>query len=231
MNDNLRANPRIWTLGWLVMRRQAEAIRALLAHPGLPLRGLGVLDFGCGTRPYEHWFREAGATYAGADLDARHEVTIREDGSLQSADGSFGMVAFFQVLEHVRDVAAYLAEAKRVLGTPGWLLLSTHGSWFYHPHPGDYRRWTGEGLKREVEAGGFALQTMQAVAGPLAWTTVLRAVGLSYFLRRVPLVGGLLAAAAACLFSFKAWLEDRLTPRTVVNDNGCVYVALFRRVP
>jgi len=21
----------------------------------------------------------------------------------------------------------------------------------YHPHPGDYRRWTGEGLRREIE--------------------------------------------------------------------------------
>jgi SAM-dependent methyltransferase len=157
MNDNLRANPRIWTLGWLVMRRQAEAIRALLAHPGMPLRGLAVLDFGCGSRPYEDWFTAAGAAYAGADIDARHEVAIRPDGSLPVGDGSFGMVASFQVLEHVWDVAAYLAEAKRVLKSPGWLLLSTHGSWFYHPHPGDYRRWTAEGLRREVEAHGFRL--------------------------------------------------------------------------
>jgi SAM-dependent methyltransferase len=231
MNDNLRANPRIWTLGWLVMRRQAEAIRALLAHPGVPLRGLGVLDFGCGSRPYEHWFREAGASYAGADIDGRHEVAIRPDGSLQSADGSFGMVASFQVLEHVWDVGAYLAEANRVLKSPGWLLLSTHGSWFYHPHPGDYRRWTAEGLRREVEERGFRLVAMRAVVGPLAWTSVLRSYGFALACRRIPLVGGALAALGVLLYNLRAWLEDCVTPEHLTADNACVYVTLFERVP
>ena len=231
MNDNLRANPRIWTLGWLVMRRQAEAIRALLAHPGLPLRGLGVLDFGCGSRPYEDWFRQAGASYAGADIDARHEVSIRQDGSLEAADGSFGMVASFQVLEHVWDVAAYLGEANRVLKSPGWLLLSTHGSWFYHPHPGDYRRWTAEGLRREVEAQGFRLVAMRPVVGPLAWTSILRSYGVAYACRRIPLVGGALASFGALLYNVRAWLEERITPAQLTADNACVYVALFERVP
>lgn len=231
MNDNLRANPRIWTLGWLVLRRQAEAIRALLAHPGVPLRGLDVLDFGCGSRPYEHWFREAGASYAGADINAGHEVLIRQDGSLQAADGSFGMVTSFQVLEHVWDVAAYLAEANRVLKSPGWLLLSTHGSWFYHPHPGDYRRWTAEGLRREVEAHGFRLVAMRPVVGPLAWTSVLRSYGFAYACRRIPLVGGALAALGALLYNVRAWLEDCITPEQLTADNACVYVTLFERLP
>jgi SAM-dependent methyltransferase len=231
MNDNLRANPRIWTLGWLVMRRQAEAIRALLAHPGVRLRGLGVLDFGCGSRPYECWFTEAGATYAGADIDTRHEVAIRQDGSLPVADGSFGMVASFQVLEHVWDVAAYLAEANRVLKSPGWLLLSTHGSWFYHPHPGDYRRWTAQGLRREVEAHGFRLVAMRPVVGPLAWTSILRSYGFAYACRRIPLAGGVLASLGALLYNVCAWVEDCITPEQLTADNACVYVALFERLP
>jgi SAM-dependent methyltransferase len=228
VNASRRA-PRPWQPDWYVLSGLARAIRAALAP--LELRGRRVLDFGCGERPYEPWFVAAGARYSGADLGGGHEVAIAADGGLGAGDASADLVASFQVLEHVWDVPRYLGEAHRVLAPGGWLLLSTHGAWLYHPHPGDYRRWTGEGLKREVEAGGFALQTMQAVAGPLAWTTVLRAVGLCYFLRRLPVVGALLAAAAACLFSFKAWLEDRLTPRAVVNDNACVYVALFRRVP
>lgn len=229
MNDNLRAQPRIWDLGWHVLRRQGEAIRAMLANPVLALRGARVLDFGCGTRPYESWFKDAGAQYHGADIDGGHEVMIRGDGSLAAADAAFDMVASFQVLEHVWDLATYLGEARRVLKADGWLLLSTHGSWFYHPHPGDYRRWTAEGLRREVEAHGFSLVEMQPVVGPLAWTSILRSFGFAYAARQVPVAGHALAAFAAVLYNLRAWFEDRITPRKVTAENACVYVTLFRR--
>ena len=229
MSPASRAAPRLWQPEWYVLRALAASVRALLAE--IDLRGRRVLDFGCGARPYEPWFTGAGARYLGADLDGAHEIAIAADGSLLTGDASVDLVASFQVLEHVWDVGAYLREARRVLVPGGKLLLSTHGAWLYHPHPGDYRRWTAEGLKREVEAAGFALEAMRPVAGPLAWTTVLRAVGLCHFLRSLPLVGGALAAASAALLGGKAWLEDRLTPLAVVRDNACVYVALFRRVP
>ena len=145
MNDDHRANPKVWELGWHVMRRQAQAIRALLANPELNLGQSRVLDYGCGTRPYEDWFRGAGAQYLGADIDGRHEVLVRADGTLVAPDGAFDLVTSFQVLEHIWDLATYLGESHRVLKRGGWLVLSTHGNWFYHPHPGDYRRWTAEG--------------------------------------------------------------------------------------
>jgi SAM-dependent methyltransferase len=229
MNPCARRAPRIWQPDWYVLRGLAQEIRATLG--GLELRGCRVLDFGCGARPYEPWFVAAGARYAGADLGGAHEVSIGTDGRLGAGDASADLVVSFQVLEHVWDVARYLAEARRVLVPGGSLLLSTHGTWLYHPHPGDYRRWTAQGLKREVEAAGFALVAMRPVAGPLAWTTVLRAVGLCHFLARLPLVGGALAAATAVLLGAKAWLEDRLTPAAVLRDNACVYVCLFRRMP
>jgi SAM-dependent methyltransferase len=229
MRENLRAKPRIWDPGWLVLRRMAQAIHAILGHPSLSLRGASVLDFGCGTRPYEPWFTAAGARYQGADIDRRHEVAIAEDGSLGAADATFDMVASFQVLEHVWDVGAYLAESRRVLKAQGCLLLSTHGQWFYHPHPADYRRWTGEGLRREVEAQGFQLLEMRAIVGPLAWSTILRSFGFAHAFGRLPVAGPAVAGLAAALCNLRAWLEDRVTPATIRAQNACVYVALFRR--
>lgn len=224
-----RAVPRIWQPDWYVLRELAHAIRETLAQ--LELKGARVLDYGCGARPYEPWFVAAGARYQGADLDGPHEVAITSRGTLDAADGSVEVVTSFQVLEHIWDVPGYLSEAHRVLMPGGWLLLSTHGTWLYHPHPGDFRRWTVDGLKREVEAAKFALVSLRPVAGPLAWTTVLRSLGWCHFLGRIPLAGGVLSAATAALFGLKAWLEDRVTPASVARDNACVYVGLFRRVP
>ena len=229
MRDNHRAEPRIWQPDWYVLRGLARAIRESLAQVGL--NGARVLDYGCGTRPYEAWFAAAGARYQGADLDGSNEIMITADGTLEAANESAELVTSFQVLEHVWDVSGYLREAHRVLAPGGRLLLSTHGTWLYHPHPGDFRRWTVDGLKREVEAAGFTLVSMRAVAGPLAWTTVLRSLGWCHALGKIPLAGGALSAMLATVFGLKAWLEDRVTPASITRDNACVYVGLFRRVP
>jgi SAM-dependent methyltransferase len=229
MRENPRASPRIWQPDWLVLREMAGALRAMLADPALGLERARVLDFGCGTRPYEAWFTAAGAEYRGADIDAKHEVRIHPDGTLGCADGEYDGVTSFQVLEHVWDVPKYLGEARRALRPDGWLLLSTHGSWLYHPHPSDYRRWTAEGLQREVESCGFRLLRMAAVVGPLAWTTVFRALGAVQLLKQAPLVGGWLAGGAAMLYNARAWVEDRVTPHAITAVNACTYVVLFRR--
>ena len=224
-----RAAPRFWQSDWLVLRDMARVLRALIADPTLGLRGARVLDFGCGTRPYEPWFAAAGAQYRGADIDAAHEVAIRKDGTLECVDGEYDLVTSFQVLEHIWDLDAYLGEARRVLKPQGRLLLSTHGTWLYHPHPGDYRRWTAQGLQREVEARGFRLERMEPVVGPLAWTSVFRSIGVAHALKRIPLAGAPLTAVAATLFNARAWLEDRITPREITSVNACTYIALFRR--
>ena len=224
-----RAAPRIWQPDWYVLRELARAIRQTMAR--LDLRGARVLDYGCGDRPYEPWFTAAGAVYQGADLDGAHEVRIAPSGALASADASADVIVSFQVLEHVRDIAVYLGEARRVLVPRGSLLLSTHGTWLYHPHPHDFRRWTIDGLKLDVENHGFRLVSMLPAAGPLAWTTVLRALGLCHVLAKVPLAGPGLVALGACVLNAKAWIEDRITPREFIRDNACMYVALFEREP
>ena len=229
MHPDRRAAPRPWNADWYVLSALNAAIAAALADPALGLRGARVLDYGCGSRPYEPWFAAAGARYEGADIDGSPEVAVRADGTLAAADGGYDGVASFQVLEHVWDLDTYLREVHRVLKRDGWLLLSTHGAWLYHPHPGDYRRWTAEGLRREVESRGFRLERMQPLVGPLAWSTVFRNLAAAHVLGKVPLAGPLLAGLAAVPLNAWAWLEDRITPAAVTANNACVYLGLFRR--
>src|SRR5262249_23667852 len=111
----------------------------------------------------------------------------------------------------------------------GVMLLSTHGTWLYHPHPEDHRRWTREGLIGDLAVGGFEVVDCIPVVGPLAWTTIVRLTCFAVALRRIPGIGNILAGTAAVVMNLKAAAEDWITPQWVTKDNACVYVTLSRR--
>jgi Methyltransferase domain len=222
-----RLQPRLWDTDWLVLRGMHNAIADLAGRIASP--GIVALDFGCGAKPYAQLFTERGATYIGADLDAGHDIQIRASGTLAAPDRSADLVVSFQVLEHVRDIDTYLGEARRVLRDNGLLLLSTHGTWLYHPHPEDHRRWTRAGLIGDLDKRGFEVTDCIAVVGPLGWTTMVRLTCIAVALRKLPLVGKGLAGAIAVVMNLKAAAEDRITPTWVTKDNACVYVTLSRR--
>jgi len=223
-----RLKPRIWDSDWLVLRDMRTAIDRLADR--IAAQDKVVLDFGCGSMPYAPLFTARGASYIGADLGDAHDVEIRPNGTLTAPNKSTDLVVSFQVLEHVRDIDTYLREADRVLSDDGLLLLSTHGTWLYHPHPEDHRRWTREGLISELRVRNFDVVDSVPVVGPLAWTTMVRLTCVAVALRRLPLVGKGLAAAVAVIMNLKATVEDWITPAWVTKDNACVYVTLSRRV-
>jgi SAM-dependent methyltransferase len=224
-----RLHPRMVDSDWLVMRGMAREIRALAARLGKP--GAVVIDYGCGNMPYKPLFEAAGCRYLGADFEGTPDIAIAPDGHIDVEGASADLVVSFQVLEHVRDLGAYFAEARRVLKPGGRLLLSTHGTWLYHAHPEDHRRWTRQGLVAEIEGFGFEVTDCAPVVGPLAWTTVLRLTGFCFVLKRVPIVGMLGAAILSAIMNARAWLEDAVTPASITRDNACVYVTLSDRAP
>jgi hypothetical protein len=122
----------------------------------------------------------------------------------------------------------YLSEARRVLRDNGWMMLSTHGTWLYHPHPEDHRRWTRQGLVAEISAHGFDIVECVPVVGPLAWTTIVRLTCACYALKKIPLIGPATAGLLSLAMNFRAWVEDALTPEWVRKDNACVYLVLAR---
>jgi hypothetical protein len=131
----------------------------------------------------------------------------------------------------VPDLAEYLGEARRLLVGDGWLLLSTHGTWLYHPHPEDHRRWTRPARISELWRHGFDTEECQPIAGPLATTTIIRQTGDVYIVKMIPLVAWFLARFLARLMNWRAVLEDRVTPKSVREDNAFVHLMRARKCP
>lgn len=223
-----RSSPAIWNTDWLVLR----GLRAVLGRSLSQLGMIGsVIDFGCGAHPYRALVELHGLTYRGADFGKDADIAISLDGKLPADTPRAEIILSMQVLEHVRDLDAYFREAARVLVDDGKLLLSTHGTWLYHPHPADYRRWTRTGLKEEIEMRGFLVEEITAIVGPLATTTLIRLTSFAWVLRRIPLIGKIVANTLAIVMNLRALIEDYLTPETVTEYNGCVYMAQCRKAP
>lgn len=184
-----------------------------------------VLDVGCGTMPYRSMFVARGARYIGADIDGTPDILIDTAGTLPLADESVDFVVSFQVLEHVRNVPAYLSMVRRVLRKDGRMFLSTHGVWPYHPHPTDYWRWTRDGLRVALEDAGFRVHKMTALCGPAAWIPMFpllvgkKILGPIWFL---------LAPVNLCV-NLLAWAADCLTPAGLRDTNAAIFAVEVTR--
>lgn len=222
-----RANPAWWNHQRCPLMRLRRQIDAELAALG-PASGDMIVDMGCGDMPYRSLFESRGARYLGCDLDPAAPVRIIPGQPLALEDGCARLVVSFQVLEHVRDISWYLEECRRLLRPDGRLLLSTHGTWLYHPHPTDFRRWTREGLAADIEAGGFAVERITGLVGPLAWTTLFRLLGYRDVLRRVPIVGQMLTPVLATIMNVRMEFEEAITPASIRQANACIYVLVAR---
>jgi SAM-dependent methyltransferase len=131
-------------------------IRALAPR----LRGR-VLDFGCGRKPYRPCFTAA-TGYVGVDLarsghdHASSLVDVFYDGrTVPFADGAFDAVFCSEVLEHVFEPDATLAELHRVLKDGGAMLITVPFCWNEHEAPYDFGRYASFGLIDLLTRHGF----------------------------------------------------------------------------
>ncbi len=225
-----RANPPLWDHQRHPLRALRRSVERLAGGLAPPAPGSLVVDLGCGDKPYEGLFRARGYGYVGADLDAGADIRIVPGERVPLDDGIADGVVSFQVLEHVWDLDWYLGEAHRLLKPDGWLLLSTHGTWLYHAHPTDYRRWTRDGLIKELELRHFAVEQVDALVGPLAWTTQIRLLGLRHALLALP-GGAALVPPLALLMNLRMSLEEAVTPGSIREKNASIYVTFSRQNP
>ncbi len=120
-----------------------------------------LLDFGCGSKPYESLFNSVDE-YIGVDMvneghDHQNEdVDVFYDGHiLPFEDETFDSVLTSEVLEHVPDIPYSLMEIKRVLKKKGKVLITVPFVWPEHELPYDFRRCTSNGMEHLLVQNGF----------------------------------------------------------------------------
>jgi len=230
-----RLSPQFWRRDAYVLRKLAGCVAAISERfhngslTGALSRGDNVVDMGAGAAPYRALFDRSGINYITCDLDAGSAVVINPGTPVPLRAQSAKVVVSFQVLEHVWDLDWYLSEVRRLLAPGGALVLSTHGTWPYHPHPTDFRRWTRDGLTLELTTRGFVVQEMTGLVGPLAWTTQFRALGFHRLLSAIPVIGSPLAALVCAVMNLRMVIEDSVTPAEWIDTNAAVYILVARK--
>ena len=174
---------------WFAGRR--AVVEVLLERLGRP-RPPRVLDVGCGTgRNLELYARlgevegvdpseEAVEFCRGRGLAGVHRAAATE---LPFADGRFGLITATDVIEHVADDGAALAEMRRVSAPGGALLLTVPAyRWLWSAEDvrlQHHRRYTLGGLRRVAAAAGW-----KPVWGSYFNTLLLPPIALVRRLRR-----------------------------------------------
>lgn len=158
---------------WIELRWLRRATEQLSTHA----RG-ALLDVGCGERPYEELFAPRITSYVGIEYppvaDNLHPeiwgmlerirgiVDVWGDGQrLPFKSRAFDTVLALEMLEHVADPDACVAEMARVLRADGRLLLTVPLFAPLHQWPFDFYRYTPRGIEALLGRHGFVIELVE----------------------------------------------------------------------
>jgi ubiquinone/menaquinone biosynthesis C-methylase UbiE len=131
-------------------------------------RGLRALDLGCGTGRHSLWLAAAGAEVTALDFsEGMLEIARAKPGAervrfvqhdlhtpLLFADNEFDLVVSGLILEHLRELDGFFAEARRVLRAGGRAVISAmHPAMFLR---GSQARFTDPATGELVQPGSIA---------------------------------------------------------------------------
>ena len=156
--------PSLRDFSYLDCRRRAELIGAEARNV---TAGAVMIDVGGRGKPYAKLFEGRLSRHFVLDVETGQGVDVVADArQLPFADGSVGAVLCTQVLEHIPEPVKVTCEIHRVLRPDGLLLLAVPAIFPQHGSPGDYWRFTPQGLEWMLRR--FGRVDISAEAGTFA---------------------------------------------------------------
>jgi SAM-dependent methyltransferase len=157
-----------------------------------------LLDFGCGSKPYESLFINA-SEYIGLDFDseghshANENIDVIYDGKkIPFSDEHFDSVFSSEVFEHIFNLEEIIPEIKRVMKKQGKILITCPFVWNEHEVPIDFARYTQFALKHLFEKNGFEVLVLDKSGDFTLAVYQMRMVYFNqHFIPSFPLLGKL----------------------------------------
>ena len=222
-----RIKPALWHADYCLLRGLADIVRRFANQYVKP--GARILDYGCGAKPYRPLFPDD-CEYVGVDTCASSyaDHVVAPSGGVPLPDGSFDFILSTQVVYLIPEYKDYLGECHRLLGPEGFLLITSHGTWTYHPASGgDYYRFTQDGLRYILDQAGFEVVEIEPVVGTLGTGLHLRQLVFSAWLKKLHC--SWLANVMNFLTNLRILVEDKLSPRGMRMSSPVIFAVVARR--
>lgn len=132
--------------------------------------GDAVCDVGCGTKPFAGYLSEKGISYVGIDtVDGFYGTkfldVVGTADAVPLGDAVADAVVSSQVIEHLPDPEAAIAEANRILKRGGLFFISFPFLYPLHAAPRDYFRYSRHGFEAICDRHGFEVVERHHQAG------------------------------------------------------------------
>lgn len=188
-------NPNISFPGYFVRHRLVEGIRRYANY----MNG-AMLDFGCGSKPYQSLFKVD--KYIGLDYDGDGHSHVGEqidyyyDGKkIPFDDNTFDSVFTTEVFEHVFNLTEILPEIHRVMKKGALILITCPFAIAEHETPIDFARYSSFGLKHLMEINGFEIVAQEKLGNSIEvivsfWLSYLT-IHITKQLNKIPFLGSL----------------------------------------
>lgn len=127
-----------------------------------------VLDAGAGNQPYRRYFEHCiyeAADFEKVDKPYAKSTYVCDLAAIPVESGRFDAVMFNQVMEHLSDPSAVLAELLRVLKPGGRMICTAPLFYEEHEKPYDYYRYTQFGWQYLMKKAGFEIVRIDWMEG------------------------------------------------------------------
>lgn len=169
-----------------------QSIRFLLKKYNKELQNKKLLDIGCGSKPYERFFKKLDITYEGIDFkkysknisfelnkpDFYFHKDYKKNFKIpQFKNESYDIIAAFQILQLHEKPELFFSEAGRILKKGGYLIISSPFIWELCEEPNDFQRLTH--YKIQKLCGENSMVILETIRRGGILSTVIQLISLS----------------------------------------------------